>query len=314
MFPCSMASKPTFGANEKRGMVGGRIERHVHYGVEHETPVGPSVLGHGLDDGRSHAAAPMRRVHRHGHLGAARVVAQRHLHHADAEDRAAVGLPRGRAGRSASTGCWCCAKARMSGSVKPIRSGQRSSSLARRTAVHSASSLSSAWVDQAYLHRTTLPLRPPFSAGRRRTPRPRRRCSAVAQLAHFFVGQGAVVGAEAQPVGQAPRTLVDTRATVDVEEMHRLQELAADSPQRVGHGIGRMLVVHDEGQIDVRGREAADRAADRDAAGHLLLVEEHAQVDLEPADTPGRGPPARLCGSGRTVPPRRGRSPRRSRW
>ncbi len=110
--------------------------------------------------------------------------------------------------------------------------------------------------------------------------------------------------AEAEPVGQAPRTVVDAGAAVHVEQVHRLQQFAAGTSQRLGHGIGRMPVLHHEGQIDVRGREPADRAADRDAARHLLLVEEHAEVDLEPADTPGCGRAAR--GAGQIEPCRDG--------
>ena len=77
----------------QRGMVGGTVEWHVHNGVEHDTAVGPSVLGHAFDHGRPHAAAPLGRVNRHRDVRAAPVVAQRQLHHPHAENRAA-GLAR----------------------------------------------------------------------------------------------------------------------------------------------------------------------------------------------------------------------------
>ena len=149
MFPASIASKPTFGAKltARRDRAVG--DRHVDYGVEDETPVGSSELAHGFDDGRADAAAPVRRMDCHGDLAAARVVAQRQLHHPHAENRAT-------ADRAAATSSKrfdrlsMRAKARMSGRVNPIRSGHSSLSLAASTAAPSASSSSSVRIDQSH--------------------------------------------------------------------------------------------------------------------------------------------------------------------
>ena len=169
-------------------------------------------------------------------------------------------------------------------------------------------------IDEAHLHRTTLPRR---SAAQRRTA-PNSSATASMQRARSPPTSSSVSvrssAAEAQPVGQAAGALVDAGAAVDVEEVHGLQQFAARLLQRVGDGIGRVPVLHHEGQVDVGGGEAADRPAHGDPAGHLLLVEEQAEVDLEPADPPGRGAAARGAGQVESCRRRRGRSPPRSRW
>ena len=203
-----------------------RPSGHVDDGVERRDGRRPGRARPWLDDGRPHAAAPVGRVDRHGDLGAAQVVAQRQLHHARrrGSDR--------RICRAASRSkrfdlLRCRAKARMSGRVNPVRSGQRSSSLARRTAAPLGQLVVVRWIDPAHLHRTTLPRRPPLSAGRRRTPASRRSMQRARSPPTSSSVSVRSSRAEAQPVGQAARALVDAGAAVDVEEVHGLEQVAA---------------------------------------------------------------------------------------
>ena len=165
-------------SERERGMIGGAMEWYVHKGIEHGTALRACMLGHPFDQGRPHAAAPVGRVYRHGDFCAALVVTQRQLHHPHAEQQTAgverrqeVEPPRRAAVPSEGTDV----RQGEAGEIRPevlVARPQDGGPCSQLVVVRR--------IDQAHLHRITLPRRSPFSAGRRRTPRPRRRCSGCA--------------------------------------------------------------------------------------------------------------------------------------
>ena len=100
------------------------------------------------------------------------------------------------------------------------------------------------------------------------------------ELCHLGIGQGPVKSAEPQPVGQRARTLVHSRAQIDIEEIHRFAQVAGSATKRRFDRSRRDGVCDDEGEVDITRGEAAHRSCDRRpprCGGQLP------EVELEPA-------------------------------
>ena len=87
--------------------------------------------------------------------------------------------------------------------------------------------------------------------------------------ANLIIGQGPVEGAEPEMVGQASSSLGDRVPPVHVEQVDRLEQVAAGTPERSQHAAGRNAFRHHEGEVDVGRGEPADRT------GILRLAEHH---------------------------------------
>ena len=104
------------------------------------------------------------------------------------------------------------------------------------------------------------PSRPPRCSGPATRPPPRR--SACARASRSAAGKPGCVSLRRCPCPGRRRRGAPTRAG-------RRRRCAARR-----HRVGRVHVVDHQGQVDVRGGEAADRAPHGDPAGHRVLVEE----------------------------------------
>ena len=195
----------------------------VHDGVEHLAPGRLRRAHHGFDDGGTDAAAPVRRVHGHRDLHGVEVVAQRAAP-SGRRRASAHPAPPAPASRNAGYVPRNRAKARMSRSVNPASVGPDVLVRGTEDVGRLGQPRLVVRFDPAHLHGPTLP-RVRGGEAQRKTPRiPSRppRCS-WPERADLLVGQRALGRAEAQPVGQAARALVDPRSPVDVEEAHRLE-------------------------------------------------------------------------------------------
>ena len=110
-------------------------------------------------------------------------------------------------------------------------------------------------------------------------------------LAGLVLGQGAVVRAEGQRVGERLAPLTELAAGVDVEEADTLEELAAAGDQRGLDGRGGHGVVHDHGDVLVHGRVRGDRGG-----GQYLARAHGGEIELDRAGP--RGHPQTLAGGG----------------